>query len=293
MATGVMIILSSTTDRLQVVLGATVITSQLTCTSSWRDITKSSYLPGRTLVTTNNVTDVNVVDPPAANTQRVIDYISVYNADSTNADIIIKYDANGTECILFRGNLASNSQAIYTDKLGFVLFSRVGGIKQTTTTQTFTYSGMTASIMCSVLPYSISNMSLTANTLVGLTGLEFYMNAGSMYWFRFVIGYTANATTTGSRFTLLAPGIVPTNLSYTLRETLTSTSDTTAYVGAYDTPSASNASSLTGGNLAIMEGLIRNNINGPLQARFASEVVGPTASITVKAGSFVHWQKLT
>ena len=65
-----------------------------------------------------------------------------------------------------------NSQAIYTDKLGFVLFSRVGGIKQTTTTQAFTYSGMTASIMCSVLPYSISNMSLTANTLVAKNKLK-------------------------------------------------------------------------------------------------------------------------
>lgn len=110
-----MLILTETTDNIQVVLSGAVTTNQLECFSSWRDITTTTYLPGRTVVNTNSVTDVNVVPSPGASTQRVVDYLSVYNDDTVPATVIIKFDANGTEYILWKGTLLSGQSISYQD----------------------------------------------------------------------------------------------------------------------------------------------------------------------------------
>ena len=77
-----MIILSATTDTIQAVLGGAVTTNQMQAFACWRDITTTAYTPGRTQISTNNTTDVDVVGSPGASTQRAIDFISVYNADT-------------------------------------------------------------------------------------------------------------------------------------------------------------------------------------------------------------------
>lgn len=61
-----MLVLTETTDNLQVVLAGAITTNQLRCVSSWRDVTASAYTPGRTLINTNSTTDVTVVGSPAA-----------------------------------------------------------------------------------------------------------------------------------------------------------------------------------------------------------------------------------
>lgn len=114
-----MLILTETTDNLQVVLSGNVTTNQLQCVASWRDITTTTYTPGRTLVSTNNTTDVNLVPAPAASTQRVIDMISVYNADTVPALVTIKLDANGTEYILYKQTIANGEFIKYIEGAGW------------------------------------------------------------------------------------------------------------------------------------------------------------------------------
>lgn len=110
-----MLILTETTDNLQVVLAGNVTTNQLQCVSSWRDITTTTYTAGRTVVATNNTTDVNLVPAPAASTQRVIDEISIYNADTVPATVTIKLDANGTEYILYKQTIANGEFIKYSN----------------------------------------------------------------------------------------------------------------------------------------------------------------------------------
>lgn len=114
-----MIILTETTDNLQAVLGGNVTTNQLQCITSWRDITTTAYTPGRTVAVTNNTTDVNIVPAPAASTQRVVDHISIYNADTVPAAVTIKYDANGTEYTLHKQTIANGEFITYTEGVGW------------------------------------------------------------------------------------------------------------------------------------------------------------------------------
>ena len=127
-----MLILTETTDNLQIVLGGNVTANQLPCISSWRDITTSAFTPGRTLVNTNNITDVNIVPAPGASTQRVIDTVSVYNADTASAAVTIKLDANGTEYKLLTWVLLAGERIEYSDKLGFVKYNSLGAMYQST-----------------------------------------------------------------------------------------------------------------------------------------------------------------
>lgn len=117
-----MIILTETTDTLQVVLAGAVTTNQLPCVASWRDITTTAYTPGRTVTNTNSTTDVSIVGSPALSTQRVVDYFSIYNNDTVISNVTIKFDANGTEYILYKGDLPVGSTLVYQDGMGFQVY---------------------------------------------------------------------------------------------------------------------------------------------------------------------------
>ncbi len=114
-----MIVLTETTDNLQAVLAGAITTNQLNCAASWRDITTSAYTPGRSVIDTNSTTDVNIVAAPAASTQRVIDYVSIYNADTVAAIVTVKIDANGTEYPLFKATLAAGETLEYVEGSGW------------------------------------------------------------------------------------------------------------------------------------------------------------------------------
>ena len=72
-----MIILNTTSDDLQVVLGGAVTTNQLQVVTGWRDITTTTFSPGRTTALTNNTTPVSIVGSPSAGNQILLDFITV------------------------------------------------------------------------------------------------------------------------------------------------------------------------------------------------------------------------
>lgn len=124
-----MIILSETTDNLQIVLAGSVTTNQLQCTTSWRDRTSTTFVAGRTVINTNNTTDVTIAAAPAASTQRVIDFINIYNNDTAAQTLTIKIDANGTEYILYKSVLDSGATLTYVEGKGWEVFSSYQSIK--------------------------------------------------------------------------------------------------------------------------------------------------------------------
>ncbi len=277
-----MLVLSQTTDKLQVVLGGTVTTNQMRCVSCWRDITTSAYTPGRTAVLTNNTTDADLVGSPAASTQRVVDFIAIYNKDTVTQTATIKLDDNGTEYELWQGSLQAGESVVYADGAGFKVYTAAGAEKVSDDTQ---IAGMNVVVLAA----DVVNNEAVANTIKDVTGLSFPVESGKKYDFVFRIVYTANATTTGSRWAINGPA-TPTLLGYHSRYPLTATTESFGYANAYDQPAASNASSLTTGNLAMLWGQITPSADGIVVARFASEVA--SAAITAKAGAICQWMKV-
>lgn len=282
-----MIILSETTDNLQIVLGGSVTTNQLQCMTSWRDRTSTTFVAGRTVTVTNNTTDVTLAAAPAASTQRVIDYISVYNNDTVNAVVTIKLDANGTEYILFKVTLAATEKLEYQEGQGFKVIASSGAVKQSINQGSNTIG---SSLTAVILGSDVINNNAVANTIKDVTGLSFPVTAGNTYSFEFTILYTAAATTTGSRWSINGP--TTSNLCFQSEYSLAATTTTrNANIITYDLPAASNATSgSTTGNMAIISGILTATANGDVIARFASEVAG--SAITAKAGSVCYYQQL-
>jgi len=137
----------------------------------------------------------------------------------------------------------------------------------------------------SVLGADVTNSSASANTMQDVTGLSFPVEANRNYAFRFCIPYTAAAATTSSRWGINGPALAA--LSMHSRYALTATGQTVNFVNAYNAPAAANASSLTSGNICVMEGTIRCSAGGNVVARFASEI--SSSAIVAKAGAFVKW----
>lgn len=283
-----MIILSETTDNLQVVLGGAVTTNQLQCFTSWRDRTATTFVAGRTVTNTNDTTDVNLAVAPAASTQRVIDFISIYNNDTTNKTVTIKLDANGTEYKLFVVTIATGEAIQYNEGSGFIVIASTGAIKQSINQgANASTSGLTAVVLGS----DVTNNNAVANTIANVTGLSFSVLANKTYYFKFVIRYTAAAATTGSRWGVNCSAGLATNLTMTSEYTLTATTSTrNAMVQAFDSPAASNATSVVAVNMCIMEGHFTPTADGTFTARFASEIAN--SAIVAKAGSVCYYQQL-
>lgn len=143
-----------------------------------------------------------------------------------------------------------------------------------------------------ILASDVVNNNATPNTMQDVTGMSFAVEAGKLYQYEFSILFSANATTTGSRWAITGPA-TPTYLCYSSEYSLTATTTTrNANVVAYDSPAATNATSGdTASNLAYIFGMIQPSASGTVIARFASEVT--EAAITARAGSVLRWWKLT
>ncbi len=133
--------------------------------------------------------------------------------------------------------------------------------------------------------------SATANALLPVSALNWTTVAGKLMHFRYVFRYTANATTTGSRWTINS-ATAATTLTYSSYYTLTATSRTfNEGLTAYNLPAASNASSIVAGNTAVVEGWIQTATAATVSAQFASEIAG-AGFITVQPGSFVEYKQV-
>lgn len=283
-----MLILTETTDAIELVLDATPAANQPSFLAMWRDLTASGYTPGRSVGAATGTTTLDLVTGPAASTQRIIDYLRVVNLDTANRTITLKFDANGTETNICSIVLAPSESLEYVEGQGLRVLASNGAIKQTYSSGNNPISSARSQ---TVLASDVTNNNATANTIADVTGLSFAVTAGVRYYFRFVIRFTAAATTTGSRWSVSGPGS-PTELSYESDYSLTTTTRTlNTGLGAYDLPAAANATSAaTAGNTAIIEGFIKPSANGTVIARFASEV--SSSAIVAKAGSFVEFQAL-
>ena len=284
-----MIVLQDTNDTLEVVLNAAHTTNALPVVSNWRDITTSGYTPGRSNINTNGTTTITAVAAPAASTQRVIDFVSIYNRDTVNQQVTVRIDDNSTEYVLTVVTLGPGERVEYQEGIGWTVYNSAGAQKTIITgTNNLISSGMSMV----VLPSDVTNNNAVANTMQNITNLSFPVTNGNTYYFRFVIQYTAAVTTTGSRWSVAGlSGATFSALRFQSTYPLTATTQTTNRgLSAVDTPAASNATSVVASNLAIVEGFAVCSASGSLIGRFASEVAN--SAIIARAGSNVQYAQV-
>jgi hypothetical protein len=280
-----MIILTQTTDKIQVKLSGTVTTNQLQCFASYRDTTTTSITPGRNIIVTNNTTAVDVVGSPGSSIQRSVEYLSVYNADTISATVTFLFNDNGTSYELNVATLLPGEKVEYQAGLGFKVLDIFGASKTSIVYQPISLNTGYSTV---ILGTGYTNSNAVANTLEDVTGYGFSVTSGKAYWFRFHYVLTPAASATGHRVTINGP--TTTELSYYNLLVAATNSAGASWNSAYNTPSTTTTTSpLTGGG-GYLEGIATFSADGTLQFRVASEVAG--SGITIEAGSVVYYKQL-
>lgn len=273
-------------DTLRLTLLAAHTTNPVRCVAALRDIGSGS-LPAQAVANSSGTTPVNVVPSPAAEVRRFVDFVTFYNEDTVNHTLTVALNANGTPYTLVRVTLGPGERLEYHRAAGFTTYNVAGAAKSIATgTQNVVAAGRSVAMLAS----DVTNNNAVANTIQDVTGLSFPVVAGQRYWFRFCIQYTAQATTTGSRWSIDGPA--NNELRYGSEYSLTTTTRTiNEGLAAYNLPAGSNATSAaTAGNIAIVEGFVRPTADGNIIARHASEVAN--SAIIARAGSFVEYMAL-
>lgn len=277
-----MIILSTTSDKVQIVLGGSVTTNQLKCFVSYTDTTTTSVTPGRNALVTNNTTAVDLVTSPSSSTQRLVSYLSVYNSDTVSATVTINLYTTSTTYKLITMTLSSGERIEYQQGEGFKVFAANGSFK---TTPNSIGSPFSTEIQHTMLN---GDVSVSTTSYSDVTGLSFPVLANKRYYFKFDIVTTSQSTATGQGWSINGPTF-SSLMYYSFYAASASAVQYNNGISTYNTGTvtANNATKAIG----FIEGIINTTNSGNVVASARSETNGLT--VTAKAGSVVFYQQLT
>lgn len=111
--------LTTTNDKLQVVLGGAVTTNQLQCLTTYKVYTTTTTVDGKVAINTNNTTDVDLAGPPSSGETYDIQNINIYNNDTVAATVTVKLDVSATETILYKGVVGVSDVISWTSEGGW------------------------------------------------------------------------------------------------------------------------------------------------------------------------------
>lgn len=111
--------LTTTNDKLQIVLGGAVTTNQLQCLTTYKVYTTTTTVDGKVAINTNNTTDVDLAGAPSSGETYDIQNINIYNNDTVSATVTIKLDVSATETILYKGIVGVGDVISWTSESGW------------------------------------------------------------------------------------------------------------------------------------------------------------------------------
>ena len=122
-------ILDATTRKVQILLRAPVAANQCPVYVDYVDFTSTATTPGNQLSNTNSTTAVDIVNAPAASTQRKVNLITVCNRDTDFVVVTIRLNDNAT-LYNYVNDLAlpPNSTLQYTDTNGWSVITTSGAV---------------------------------------------------------------------------------------------------------------------------------------------------------------------
>jgi hypothetical protein len=223
-----------------------------------------------TAITTATTTTV-LEGPSGPSNERQVTVLNIRNIGTGSNTITVKHYDGTTTVEVHEIVLVAGAQVQWTEQHGWQLVTTLP-------------SGATLY----TVPADVVNSA--ADTLANVTGLTHTVEAGDKYRFRAVCHYTADATTSGSRWTINGPASTAAATGYTSKYSLTATTETVNHgLAAVQLPAAANATSAaTTGNIAIVEGFYTPSTAGTFAIQFAAEA----GTITAEAGSTLEIMKV-
>ncbi len=222
-----------------------------------------------TAITTATTTTI-LEGPSGGSNVRALTDLIVRNIDSSSNTVTIKHYDGTTTVEVYKGTIEAGAQ---------VEWNEVGGWTATTTNP----GGET------LLTVAANVANAAVDTLANVTGLTFAVDAGDTYVFEAILPYLADATTSGSRWTINGPA-ASAGTAYTSEYSLgAGTVTKNPALAAVQLPAAANATSTaTTGNVAYVSGVYIPSTAGTFAIQFAAEA----GTITALAGGTCRIRKV-
>lgn len=215
-------VLDTTTDTLELVLGASVTTRQLQYYTSFNVVTATSLTPSRQFGASNGTSAVTILAAPSSNEQHQLRYCSIYNCDTVAATVTVRFNNNGTTRNLCTIVLLVGEYIQYTYGKGWQCFHPNGLLKtfgtamnptspralpffnavNTTTTYTLT-NGVAHAVYLGVADRSYNQVTIGCSVSTQLAGAVTYCEVAIFKGYP-TIG--ANCTLTRCGFTDVQQG---------------------------------------------------------------------------------------
>ena len=274
-----MIILSSTTDKLQLTTGQNV-TVDVHCSYADHTTSSDNIVCGRQNTAISTATTTDILAAPASGDIRNLKTLNIRNKHATDSvTVTVIYDANGTDYELHKVTLAAGEALEYIEGVGFFVLGAVSPSMGKTLTSDFATSSATAAEVTGLtlaLPVGVFtfNYWLLIQTSATATAWKCSVNHDGT-----VTSFVYNVAAAQAN-PLQADGILDQDISLTTGGLLAvnaarakSTAGLTAFVSC-DTANAD--------MLGLVSGLMVVTVAGNLELWYASE--GAVAT-TLKAGS--------
>ena len=274
-----MLLLTSTSDLIQVVTGST---GDVRVHASWVDNNAGVITPGRTnTASISTATTTTVVGSPASSTQRNCKFLSVRNNHASTSNLVTIQHTDGTNVeTLWAGTLLAGESINFTADTGWQYLDANGAVKPST--------GKLDAWLQVVNDIAYS----TAATFADVTGLTLALKSGKKYLFETHLYHISGATTTGAQFAVNI-GAAPTQLVVAtfsgVTNSVTAGALSIGSATARDTAVTAQTTGSANITLTIMSGMIIPSADGTFAIRATAEVA---ATMTVKAGSWLHVREL-
>jgi hypothetical protein len=278
-----MLLLTATTDKIQVITSAAVTvdvhTSFMDASNANPPVVQGDTM-GRlnTAITTATTTDIVVA--PAASEIRNVKTINIRNKHaSTATDVTVQFNQNATLFELVKVTLLAGQTLEYVEGVGWFVVQSEAKLDKTLLVT--------------------SDVDNATTSFADVTGLTCPVESGKHYSFDCRIFHIENASTTGARFAINGPSMTAMRVYgwsvFAGSITAATSNAALADVSAVDTSAVGVTTSSAGTPqvvMAIMSGWINPSAAGTFAVRSQSEVA-VAAGVKVKAGSWCRiWESV-
>lgn len=193
---------SGTSESLELVLDAAATTAALPCSSAWAD----AATPDGLSVLSNGVTAVTIVPSPGAGIHRVVNGLSIFNADTVNTTVTVRRKTSAGTFTLFRVTLAPSWQLSY-EVSGWKLFDSGGALIQSTGTASGSFNNPMTAVDDIIVGGTVTaGIAAPVRKALGAVGTALGNLGG-------VLGYYAAAFLSTVNTYTKAQGVTPTALT--------------------------------------------------------------------------------
>lgn len=126
-------ILDTTSDTFEILLGGTVATSQPTYVAHFNEMSSTTLVPKTSVGTTNNTTPVTLVSAPSSSFQRQLKFLNIENVDTAAVIVTVRFNNSSVTRTVFKATLSVGENLTYESEKGWNV-SNSGGFTEFATT---------------------------------------------------------------------------------------------------------------------------------------------------------------